>query len=58
MLSMWKRIMRRPNGISLRECDLVVGFFLGSWFLVLECKPLALKCIPHVFESCEDNVSQ
>ena len=57
MLSMWKRIMRRPNGISLRECDLVVGFFgFLVWFL--ECMPLALKCIPHVFESCEDNVSQ
>ena len=47
--------MKRPNGISLKECDLIGGF-LVFWFL--ECMPLALKCIPHVFESCEDNVSQ
>ena len=42
MLSMWKRIMRRPNGISLRECDLIVGF-LVSWFLVFGVYALSFE---------------
>ena len=43
--------MGRPEELSLRECDLIGGF-LVFWFL--ECMPLAMKCIPRVFEACED----
>ena len=52
MLSTWKRIMRRLDGISLKECDLIGGLLV--FFGFLECMPLAMKCIPHVYEACED----
>ena len=40
MLSMWKRIMRRPNGISLKECDLIGGFLV---FLVFGVYALSFE---------------